>query len=101
MNYSHVKLSWSRPNERNNFIASYLVILRDPSANTASNFTVSAPRTSIVVEALTGNTMYTFDVVAVTVFNGKLLNSNVTSTSVTTQTGSKLCTFNFVYIYQQ
>ena len=101
MNYTHVKLSWNKPNERNNFIASYLVILRNPPANTANNFTVPTPRTSLIIEALTGNTLYMFDVIAVTMFNGKLLNSNVTSTSVTTQTGSKfylilrLSTVNF------
>ena len=93
MNYSHIRLSWSRPSERNDFIASYLVILRNPSGNTDKNFTVSAPSTSLVLEALTGNTMYSVNVIAVTVFNGELLNSNVTSTTVTTQTGSKLILF--------
>ena len=89
LNYNHIELSWSRPRERNDFIASYLVTLNNPSTNTATNYTVSAPSTSLVVEALTGNTMYSFNVVAVTVFSREVLNSNVTSTTATTETGSK------------
>ena len=91
LDHSHIRLSWSKPNARNDYVASYLVTLRNPSVNTDTNFTVPAPNTSLVVEALTGNTMYRFSVIAVTVFNGEQLNSNATSTTVTTHTGSKLC----------
>ena len=87
VNHSHVWLSWNKPHNRSEYITTYLVILRDPSAKTATNFTVPSPDTSLMVGALTGNTMYNFDVIAVTVFNGEQLYSNVTSTQVTTQTG--------------
>lgn len=98
LNYSHVRLTWNKPNSRNDFITSYFVTLRDPSANTVTNFTVPTPTTSLMVEALTGNTMYTFDVMAVSMFNGKQLNSNITSTSVTTPTGSEFNKLTFVHV---
>ena len=90
LNYSHMQLSWNKPRYRSDHIDLYRVILRNPVANTTINFIVDAPNTSLVVQALTGDTMYSFDVVAITMFNGEYLNSNVTSRTITTQTGSKL-----------
>lgn len=64
--------------------------MRKPSTNTVANYTITVPNTSVVIEALTGNTMYRFDVIAISMFNGIRLNSNVTSTSFATPTGSEL-----------
>ena len=89
VNYSHVQLSWNKPRNRSEYITAYLVTLRDPSAKTAMNFTVPSPTTSLMVEGLTGNTMYRFNVIAVSMFNGEQLYSNVTSTQVTTPSGSE------------
>ena len=90
LNYSHMQLSWNKPSKRNNYVYLYWVTLRNHVADATRNFTsLLAPNTSLVVEALTRNTLYSFDVVAITVFKGEVLNSNVTSITITTQPGSK------------
>ena len=96
LNYTHVNLSWSKPNSRNEYITSYFVTMRDNSAKTVTNFTVTAPDTSLMVEALTGNTLYNFDVVVISVFIGEQLISNVTSTHVITPTGGEFDKFMYI-----
>ena len=73
--------------------------MRDNSTETVTNFIVTAPDTSLMVEALTGNTVYNFDVVAISVFIGEQLISNVTSTKVTTPTGGEFDKFMYITEY--
>lgn len=96
VNYSHIQLSWSRPHNRSEYISTYLVILRDPSAKTATNITMLSPDTSLMVGALAGNTMYSIDVTAITEFNGEQLYSNITSAQVTTPTGREYNKLNVI-----
>lgn len=100
LNYSHVNLSWNKPSSINDYITSYFVKLQSSLADDVKNFTVHAPNTSLLVEVLIGNTQYTFDVTAITVFNGNRLDSNVTSVSITTPTGSEFSIFVFINVTQ-
>jgi len=71
--------------------------LKDFSTDTVTNFTVPVPSTSLVVQTLTGNNEYAFNVTAVSMFRDMQLYSNVTSVSVATPTGSEFYKFDFDY----
>lgn len=99
LNHTHVKLTWNKPNDRNEYIHSYFVTLRNLSSNNiVTNFTIPVGTTSLMVKSLMGNTQYTFDVIAVSIFNGKQLNSNTTHTDVITPIGSEFKIFTNVIL---
>lgn len=89
VNYTHVSLTWRRPGDRNNYVTSYNVTLKQTATNTIREFIVQSR--SLTIGNLTGNTPYTIDVFSMSVFGNDTLLSNASSANFITPTGREFC----------
>jgi len=87
-----------RPRDRNNYITSYIVRLKQTATNSIREVTVQSPL-RITIGNLTGNTLYAVDVIAISVFNNETLLSNESSIDFTTETGRKCLLRILIHTY--
>ena len=85
VNYTHVRLNWRRPGNWNNYVMAYNITLKNTATNATREFIVQS--TSITIGDLTGNTPYSVDVLAMSVFGNDTFLSNASSVDFITPTG--------------